>query len=287
MIKPLTADTLEYIDQWVEPLPNYAPMQAAYQRAHTSELRAMLADLAIAPGAHVLDVACGAGRYTTWLAEEVGALGSVTGIDISPAYLREAQRHVTASPYADQIDLYHADVEDLPFDDNHFDLVWCAQSLYSLPDIRAALRELWRVVKPGGVVAILEHDFLHHVILPWPSELELAIRQIQMWQLTRENNDPTRLMVGRDMVRLYALCGFAECRVVPYPSVRTSPLSDDEYTYLSLYFEQIRQQVDPYLPTTLRADLAQLISPHSRSYVLHQPDFYVTYLDLVISGMKT
>jgi ubiquinone/menaquinone biosynthesis C-methylase UbiE len=70
-----------------------------------------------------------------------------------------------------------ADAYRLPFEDGQFDLVWCAQSMISLNDPVAAIREMARVLKPGGRLAVLETDAYHHVLLPWPVGLELAIQK--------------------------------------------------------------------------------------------------------------
>jgi ubiquinone/menaquinone biosynthesis C-methylase UbiE len=101
-------------------------------------------------------MACGDGVYSAWLAERVGDNGRVVGVDIAPAYLELAREHVKSHPRSKVISFQIGDIAGLPFADNEFDLAWCAHSLYSLPDPLAALRELRRVVRPGGAVAILE-----------------------------------------------------------------------------------------------------------------------------------
>src|SRR5690242_10059537 len=81
-------------------LPTYAPMLAAYHRAHAAELRAMIAELPLRLGDRVLDMACGAGTYSVWLAERVGPHGTVVGVDISPAYLARARVRANDSAHA-------------------------------------------------------------------------------------------------------------------------------------------------------------------------------------------
>src|SRR4051794_24348988 len=105
-------------------------MLSDYHRAHAPELRAMVADLPIRPGDHVLELACGEGAYARWIAERVGATGSVTALDASPAFLDLARNQTLG--YC--VHFVEADARVLPFAENTFDLVWCAQSLYSLPD---------------------------------------------------------------------------------------------------------------------------------------------------------
>src|SRR5215211_7245871 len=106
-------------------LPSYAPVLAAYQRALAAELRAMIADLPLRPGDRVLDMACGAGVYTCWLAERVGPHGLVDGVDISAAYLACARERAAASAQRDIMNFQTGDIDALPFDDDMFDLVWC------------------------------------------------------------------------------------------------------------------------------------------------------------------
>jgi ubiquinone/menaquinone biosynthesis C-methylase UbiE len=88
----------------------------------------------------------------------------VVAVDLSHNYLELARRATRPTP--GRVGFVAGRLEALPFDDDTFDLVWCAQSLYSLPEPVEALRQMRRVVRPGGVVAVLENDTLHQVILP-------------------------------------------------------------------------------------------------------------------------
>lgn len=110
----------------------------------------------IPPGCHVLDVGCGTAELSLQLAEMVGAQGRVTGIDLSPGMLAVARRKVAASPLAERIDLSLGDALRLPFPDDSFDAAASAFVMRNVPDLDGALRELARVVRPGGRIAILE-----------------------------------------------------------------------------------------------------------------------------------
>lgn len=267
-----------------EALPAYAPMLAAYHRAHEPELRAMIADLPLRPGERVLDLACGDGAYCCWLAERVGPAGEVVGVDLSPAYLELARRTVARSPHGAAVSLRLADAYALPFADGSFDLAWCAQSMFSLPDPTGALRELRRVTRPGGLVAVLECDLLHPMVLPWPAELELAVRAAQLAALRADG--PAQAAVGRDLRALFGEAGLADCRVQPYSAARHAPLSDDETTYLAWYLDDVRARARPHLDPAARAAFDALTDPASEAYMLRQPDFVVTYLDLVVVGVR-
>ncbi len=121
------------------PLPDYASQMAAYHSAFASELRAMIESLPVADTAKVLDVACGDGTYSRWLSLRFGPRGGIWGVDVSPAYLKEASRNTDHGPSPDRILYTVADLNRLPFPAGSFDLAWCAQSLFSLPEPVEAL----------------------------------------------------------------------------------------------------------------------------------------------------
>lgn len=108
------------------------------------------------PGLDLLDVGCGPGTITIDLARRV-APGRVTGIDRSPEVVAEARRHAEQSGIA--ISLAVADVYGLEFADACFDVVHAHQVLQHLTDPVAALREMRRVTRRGGTVAVRDSDY--------------------------------------------------------------------------------------------------------------------------------
>ncbi len=265
-------------------LPAYAPMLAAYHRAHGPELRAMVADLPLSPGDRVLDLACGDGVYSCWLAERVGPAGQVVGVDLAPAYLALARAEAARSPYGDRVSFRLADAYALPFADDSFDLAWCAQSMFSLPDPLGALRELRRVTRPGGAVAVFENDLLHPMVLPWPADLELTVRAAHLASLEAQNPNP--LAVGRDLCVLFAEAGLRDCRLSPYSTARHAPLEEDEAAFLAWHLGDLRERALPHLEPEAQAAFEALTDPASERYMPRRPDFVVTYLDLVAVGIK-
>ena len=109
------------------------------------------------PGLSLLDVGCGPGTITLDLARHV-APGAVVGVDTSEAVLDIAR---TAAEQAGEpaVTFQVADAMALPFDDDTFDVVHAHQVLQHLTDPVAALRELRRVTRPGGVVAVRDADY--------------------------------------------------------------------------------------------------------------------------------
>lgn len=103
----------------------------------------------IQPGERVFDVACGTGIVARLALEQADDIGSVVGLDINPGMLAVAR---AVSP--PQIDWYEASMENIPLQDNLFDVVLCQASLMFVPDKQKALNEMYRVLAPGGRVLV-------------------------------------------------------------------------------------------------------------------------------------
>jgi demethylmenaquinone methyltransferase/2-methoxy-6-polyprenyl-1,4-benzoquinol methylase len=106
-------------------------------------------------GASALDACCGTGDLTLALARRVGRGGQVTGLDFSGEMLERARRK-PHDPAAAEVTWVQGDATAMPFADNSFAGVTIGFGLRNLPDPEAGLRELARVVRPGGKVVVLE-----------------------------------------------------------------------------------------------------------------------------------
>jgi SAM-dependent methyltransferase len=110
----------------------------------------------IRPGQRVLDVACGTGALTEAVAERVGPRGAVAGLDANPEMLAVARRKHGA------IEWHDGRAESLPFADGSFDAVVSQFGLMFFDDRVAALREMRRVLRPAGRIAVAVCDALAH-----------------------------------------------------------------------------------------------------------------------------
>lgn len=108
--------------------------------------------LDVSAGDAVLDVACGPGNTTRSFVDRVGPAGLAVGVDSSATMLARA---VADSPAEAPVGYVRADGADLPFGDGTFDAVSCYGALYLMDDPFGALREMLRVLKPGGRIAVL------------------------------------------------------------------------------------------------------------------------------------
>ena len=114
--------------------------------------RPLLARLQRRPAPLVLDVATGTGRFPHFLLEEATFNGRVIGLDAAARMLRIAGDKLR--PYGYRVSLVQQTAADLPFPDVSFDAVSCLEALEFFPNDTAALREMSRVLRPGGVLMV-------------------------------------------------------------------------------------------------------------------------------------
>jgi ubiquinone/menaquinone biosynthesis C-methylase UbiE len=266
-------------------LPDYASQLFAFHEEFAPELKAMLAVLPLQPGDRVLDVACGDGIYSAWLSSLLGPQGNVTAIDASRHWLTMARRTL-AREKTHRVTLKEADALKLPFQDMTFDFVWCAQSFYSLPDVGRCLAEMIRVLRPGGTLAILEDDSLHHVLLPWPIELELEVRAAELAAFRAETTRPARYYIGRWLSRLLRRAGLRAVRERAFAATRQAPLAPAASRYFGDYLHSLAHRVRPHLSKATYKRFERLVNPTSRSYLLRQPGFVAVCLDRVVWGKR-
>lgn len=261
------------------------PYLSAYQAAFRPELEAAVRAYSLPAGARVLDCPCGNGFYTDLFAHQLTS-GTLVAADLSADRLARARDSVRpASPHL-AVEFSEADTYHLPFDDNSFDLVWCAQSLITLDDPVRALGELARVTRPGGRVTVLETDEFHHILLPWPVRLELAIyRAIQA-------ECRTRYRAGGKFAQARRLrAGFLEVGLTPagkrtVVADRAAPFGPAEREFLVRHLDYLREFVRMELSPREMEALERVIDPECPDGLLNRPDSELTCLASVSHAVK-
>ena len=114
-------------------------------------------------GMSLLDCGCGPGALTFGLAEAV-APGRAVGVDLEPGMIESANR-IADDDYPN-LEFRVGDINDLPFEDDEFDVVFSSAVTEHLPDPIPALRELRRVTKPGGLTAVIRTEWTFPFIVP-------------------------------------------------------------------------------------------------------------------------
>lgn len=113
-----------------------------------------LTHVTVEPGFIVLDVGCGGGR-TVGKLSAMAAAGKVSGIDHAEASVAASRRYNAPEIKAGRVEIRQADVASLPFAAGTFDLVTGVETHFWWPDIPSGLREIRRVLKPGGAVLLI------------------------------------------------------------------------------------------------------------------------------------
>jgi len=109
--------------------------------------------LSLPPGSSVLDVCCGTGASALSAAKLVGSQGKVIGVDVAKELL-ELARAKAAQQHLGNIQLELGDMLSLRFPSESFNAVVCVFGIFFVPDMAMAVRELWRLVRPGGQLAV-------------------------------------------------------------------------------------------------------------------------------------
>ncbi|MGA2974691.1 MAG: methyltransferase domain-containing protein [Spirochaetia bacterium] len=112
----------------------------------------------IRPGMTVLELGCGSGAFTPFVARAIGNSGKLHALDIQPAMLSQLTRKLSAPRFSDITNVLPVlgSAHELPFADGYFNLVYLVTVFQEIPDKKRTLAEVKRVLRPGGILAITE-----------------------------------------------------------------------------------------------------------------------------------
>ena len=141
---------------------------------HISIAGQTMARMALEPGDRVLDLGCGSGWATRLLAMAVeGGQGMAVGQDISDEMIAHAR---AASVEVENVLFVVAPAEEIPWRDEYFEKILSIESFYYYPDQEAVLREIYRVLAPGGALFLLINLYKENPYsLRWMDRLKVAV----------------------------------------------------------------------------------------------------------------
>ena len=180
------------------------PSVVDQHRRRTAEEAAAFLLPHLEPSMSILDVGCGPGSITIGLARRVPN-GRVTGIDVAEDVLEQA-RDLAADSAVDNVEFEQRDVYALDYRDDSFDVVYAHQVLQHLTEPDRALREMRRVLKPGGLLAVRDVDY--GTMVHAPDSAEVA-RWLELYHDVASRND-AQADAGRYLYGWLLHAGFEE-----------------------------------------------------------------------------
>ncbi len=252
--------------------------------------RDIVAWLQLAPGSRVLDAGCGGGGLTRLLARAVGSGGEVVGLDANPQLIEWGRSQGKEADVAGQIQFQEGDVLHLPFEDDTFDLVWCSRVIHGLSDQVAGVRELARVVRPGGRVVLREGGLPLH-FLPFDAGLgdpglegRLRVAHAQMfanWRCSLPNG--VAYPYGWSHMLREAGLNSVMARSFLYEFASPLEMSQKDYLEAELSGYLHRKQL---LSTRDISTLEQLLDPAGPHYVFARDDLHGIVVETIYVGFS-
>lgn len=170
----------------------------------------------------ILDIATGTGDLAILLARRLDPL-SVTGVDLSSKMVEIGRRKVSAAGLDDIVTLGVGDCLQLPFPEGSFDCITCAYGVRNFQNLAAGYQEMHRVLRPGGVVVILElstptsaivkpmyHLYTRHII---PTVGRLVSKDVRAYSYLPESI--AAVPQGAAMSAIMEAAGFHDTRHIP------------------------------------------------------------------------
>lgn len=180
-------------------------------------------------GEHVLDLACGTGSVALLAAPLVGAQGQVIGIDINSGMLQVARTQPV--PAGAAIDWREGDAGALPLEDNALDVLLCQQGVQFFPDRHAAVREMRRVLREGGRLALNvwqaleQHEIYEALSVAQARHLDVSLSQVTA---------PWSFPDASELEQLLIDGGFRNIKIVSESFQAQFP-SVEQFVYLTLF----------------------------------------------------
>jgi SAM-dependent methyltransferase len=242
------------------------------------ELRKAIASLGLEPGMRVLDAGCGTGEALAWLGDEVGAMGTVVGMDLALA-------HVVAASHAGEA--LQADLSAPPFMGEAFDAIWSVNVVNHLRSPLDGIRTLAGLLRPGGCMALGQSSFLPDMCFAWDARLERVVNEaVRAYYRDKYAVDERGLSAVRANVGLLREAGLQHVIARTFAIDRISPVDADAERYIAetLFRDSWGARLAPYLGADDYEALMDLCDPASPRFALARSDFHFLQTFTLVTG---
>jgi demethylmenaquinone methyltransferase/2-methoxy-6-polyprenyl-1,4-benzoquinol methylase len=247
-------------------------------------LHALIHDLNLPQGSHGLDNGCGIGLQAVMLAEEVGTIGHVTGLDISSEILDVGRGIIDNAGMSERVSLKQGDIAALPFDNETFDWALSFDCVgYGPGNKHHLLSEMKRVVKSGGLIAVAAWS--SEMLLPGYPELEARLDSTASGIAPFVKGSEPALHLSRTLGQLRKL-GLTETAAKTYAGSVFAPLDETSRRALESLFEMRWPNVETELTPPEIAEFKRLCNPDSQDYILNIPEYYAYFTYTAFRGTK-
>ena len=263
-------------------MKSHVRMAQVTHRLREPALCSAIRALQLPPGSRGLDAGCGIGLQAMLLAEAVGAEGGVTGMDLSADFVSYAGEFIGKTQLSERISFEVGDVRSLPFDDDAFDWAWSADMVgYAPLEPIPLIREMSRVVRPGGRVAILA--WTSEKLLPGYPVLEARLGATPAGiapfvKGSRPESHFTRALGW------FRAAGLEECAAHTFAGDAHAPLDEDIRSALTELFAMRWPGLEKELEPEDHAEFQRLCKPESPDFILNQPDYYAFFTYSMFEG---
>ena len=263
---------------------NYMPDTSEYirnleagNRLTETAIRAAIAALGLFDGAKILDVPCGIGNHAVWMAEHNDRI-NITGVDFSEDHIEHAAKAAVQRGCPVSINFEKGDINNLCYDDNSFDYIWCCDGLWPGPPETGCLceqpfdilKEFIRITKPGGKIAVL--FWSSQKLLPGYPLVEAALNS------TLSANFPVRPGADPDLHMMRAPLwfentGLKDVKAQTFVADICAPLSGETKSDLAYILNMFWSRAEEEVETEIWNKYKEISSCDSGNFILNQKGY--------------